>query len=399
MDLQDPLVGTIPAGWRSSQVGSVYAICNTKRLPLSRERRREMTGSYPYFGPTGVLDHIDEFRYEGEYALIGEDGDHFLKFARQPMTLIASGRFNVNNHAHVIGDRDGNLVQWFQRYFEHRDITQSLTRQGAGRYKLTKAALEQLPLAVPPPAEQRAVVEALDDAAHLIERLERLISKKHEVKQGIMQQLLTGRTRLPGYRGEWSSAAVTDLATVDPETLASSANPATLIDYISLEDVSRGQLLGHSQIMFRSAPSRARRPIKKDDILFGTVRPNLQSHMLYQGGLNNPIASTGFAVVRAGTKVDARFMFYLLMSDRTTSQVDRIIAGSNYPAVSSADVRRLTFVVPRIDEQRAIGNVLLDADRDLSELRARLDKARSIKTGMMQQLLTGRTRLPAEATS
>jgi type I restriction enzyme S subunit len=353
-----------------------------------------MSGPYPYFGPTGVLDHINEFRYEGEFALIGEDGDHFLKFARQPMTLIASGRFNVNNHAHVIGNRDGNSVHWFQRFFEHRDITQNLTRQGAGRYKLTKATLEKLPLAIPPPPEQRAITKAIDDTAQLVDRLEALISKKQAIKQGMMQQLLTGRTRLPGYRDEWSDAAIADVAIVDPEALASSSNPAMVIDYISLEDVSRGALLGHTQIEFRSAPSRARRVIREYDILFGTVRPNLQSHMLYRGGLNNPIASTGFGVVRASAKADPRFLFYLLMSDLTRSQVDRIIAGSNYPAVSSGDVRKLTFVIPHVEEQRAIGSALLDTDIELSALRARLNKAIAIKTGMMQQLLSGRTRLP-----
>jgi type I restriction enzyme S subunit len=103
------------------------------------------------------------------------------------------------------------MVQWFQRFFEHRDITQSLTRQGAGRYKLTKAALEKLPLAIPPPAEQRAITEALDDAANLIRRLERLIAKKQAIKQGMMQQLLIGRTRLAGFDSKWEVRRLGDL--------------------------------------------------------------------------------------------------------------------------------------------------------------------------------------------
>ena len=87
------------------------------------------------------------------------------------------------------------------------------------------------------------------------------------------------------------------------------------------------------------------------------------------------------------------------MSDQATVQVERIIAGSNYPAVSSGDVRRLAFDIPDIEEQRAIGLVLSDADCQVMALRSRLAKARAIKSGMMQQLLTGRTRLPTEAAS
>lgn len=264
---------------------------------------------------------------------------------------------------------------------------------------LNTAILAALPVRMPSRAEQDQIVKALDHAHGSIAKIERMIVKKQAIKQGMMQQLLTGRTRLPGHTNKWGEVAIADVALVDPEALVSSSNPVMVIDYISLEDVSRGELLRTSQIEFRRAPLRARRVVKEHDILFGTVRPNLQSHMLYRGGLKNPIASTGFAVIRAGVKADPRFLFYLLMSDLTSTQVDRIIAGSNYPAISSGDVRKLMFVIPNVEEQRAIGAALLEADLELSVLRARLSKARDIKFGMMQQLLTGRTRLSVEIVS
>lgn len=191
---------------------------------------------------------------------------------------------------------------------------------------------------------------------------------------------------------------MSEVANVDPEALTASTDPRALVEYISLEDVERGEILGHTRVRFGSAPSRARRVIKDGDVLFGTVRPNLQSHAIYRGGLKRPIASTGFAVVRAATECsDAQFLFYLLMSHLTTVQVDRIIAGSNYPAVSSGDVRRLMFTFPPLAEQRAIGSVLADCDGEVLILKHRLAKTLDVKQGMMQQLLTGRTRLPVEA--
>jgi type I restriction enzyme S subunit len=90
--------------WPVSTVGQACTIRNDLRLPLSEEVRAGITGPYPYYGPTGVLDHINEFRLDGRFALIGEDGDHFLKFRERPMTLFVTGQFNVNNHAHVIAD-------------------------------------------------------------------------------------------------------------------------------------------------------------------------------------------------------------------------------------------------------------------------------------------------------
>lgn len=224
-----------------------------------------------------------------------------------------------------------------------------------------------------------------------------MIAKKQAIKQGMMQKLLTGYTRLPGFTALWHEAFLREVAIIDPATLKASMDPRVSIDYISLEDIERGQILGHTKVRFGLAPSRARRVIKDGDILFGTVRPNLQSHAIYRGGLRRPIASTGFAVVRAiDERSDAQFLFYMLMSNVAMVQVDRIIAGSNYPAVSGGDVRRLIFNLPPFEEQRAIGLVLADCDDQISTLKRRLSKANDVKQGMMQQLLTGRVRLTGE---
>ena len=79
-------------GWNLSTVGDAAAIKNNLRFPISEEERVKISGDYPYFGPTGVLAHINEYRIEGEHVLIGEDGDHFLKFRDKPMTLLVSGQ-------------------------------------------------------------------------------------------------------------------------------------------------------------------------------------------------------------------------------------------------------------------------------------------------------------------
>jgi type I restriction enzyme, S subunit len=108
--------------WGLRPIGEVCEIANNLRKPINAAERSKIQGSFPYYGPTGVLDHINEFRIEGEYVLIGEDGDHFLKFRDWEMTQFVSGRFNVNNHAHVLRGRDGCRTRWIFHYFKHRDI-------------------------------------------------------------------------------------------------------------------------------------------------------------------------------------------------------------------------------------------------------------------------------------
>ncbi|MCA9124032.1 MAG: restriction endonuclease subunit S [Planctomycetales bacterium] len=168
-DFQTTPLGKIPSSWKVESLGECCEIANRLRKPINAATRAEMQGPYPYHGPTGVLDHLNEYRVEGEYVLLGEDGDHFLKYNDWNMTQFVSGRFNVNNHAHIIKGGDDVYTKWVFHYFKHRNIKPYLARQGAGRLKLKKATLEKIPLPVPPHDEQEIIIRLLDecDAAHM----------------------------------------------------------------------------------------------------------------------------------------------------------------------------------------------------------------------------------------
>jgi type I restriction enzyme S subunit len=114
----------------------------------------------------------------------------------------------------------------------------------------------------------------------------------------------------------------------------------------------------------------------------------------FGGWFSNAFCSTGFAVVRCAPDLaDPGYIYAHLFGRLIGRQIDRIIAGSNYPAISSSDVRRLEVPLPRLEEQTAIATVLSDMDTEIEALERRCDKGRQLKQGMMQQLLTGRVRL------
>jgi type I restriction enzyme, S subunit len=349
--------------------------------------RRRKPGVVPIVSSSGISGWHDQAMVKapgvvtGRYGTIGE-------------VFYQTADFWPLNTTLWISDFHGNSPRFIYYLLQRIEFDRHSGKSGVPGVNRNDLHLE--PVTLPRSThEQEAIADALTDADRVIAALVRMTDKKQSIKQGIMQQLLTGRIRFPGFSESWRKAVLDDVAMVDPETLPAQTDPEALFDYISLEDVERGRLLGHSQVRFGSAPSRARRVLREMDVLFGTVRPHLQSHMLYQGALRHPIASTGFSTVRANRNdSDSRFLFYLLMSHLTTEQIDRIIAGSNYPAVTSADVRDLTFRLPVLAEQQAIGEALANCDTELSVLNARLRKARDVKQGMMQELLTGRTRLP-----
>ena len=181
--------------WESTTVGDSCALNNGLRFPIASDVRAEISGPYPYYGPTGILDHINEYRVDGTFVLIGEDGDHFLKFDKWPMTQLVSGKFNVNNHAHLLSGVTC-FTEWIDAWFRHRDITLFLTRQGAGRFKLNKVSLLTLPIAIPSKSEQSSILSAftLMDARLATEQKTR--EKLLAQKSGLMDDLLTGRVRV-----------------------------------------------------------------------------------------------------------------------------------------------------------------------------------------------------------
>lgn len=189
-------LGWVPKDWEVSKLGDCCIVHNNLRKPISAEEREKIKGDYPYYGCTGVLDFINEFRLDGEYVIIGEDGDHFLKFDRQPMTILVNGKFNVNNHAHVVSGTDKCLTEWFHCYFVHRDITYYLTRQGAGRFKLKKETLLTLPMLLPPSNEQEELYKRYLSVFYRQETEKKALLKYQKIKKGLMQDMLTGKVEV-----------------------------------------------------------------------------------------------------------------------------------------------------------------------------------------------------------
>lgn len=401
-------VGSIPLDWTACEVAHAFEICNQRRMPLSRATRSSMSGPYPYYGPTGPQDWINEFRFDGEYALIGEDGDHFLKWRTQSMTLLVRGRFNVNNHAHALRAIADNHTDWFRWFFANRDITQYLTRQGASRYKLTKATLARLPCALPSPEEQRAISNSLTDADTLIDSLEQLLTKKRQIKQGAMRDLLTGKRRLPGFKDAWISRSMADLFEFSGGLSASRdqlgdvgvcylhygdihLSTKTYIDLdlehhwmprleVDLRKVSPTALLENGDVVFVDA--------SEDDL-------GVSKHVVIHCQVAQPLIS-GLHTIVARSRTDELvdlYKRYCFQAPAVHAQFRFYAVGTKVSGVSKGNIGKIVLSVPSPVEQAEIAACLAEIDAEIRALEHRLTKALALKQAIAQALLTGRIRL------
>ena len=369
-------VGCIPNEWNVEPIGDAFEVRNQLRLPISQAVRERMAGPYPYFGPTSIQGWINEYRVEGEHALIGEDGDHFLKWRDQAMTMLVTGKFNVNNHAHLIRGTK-NLTSWFYWYFANRDLSTYLTRQGAGRYKLTKASLLRLPCAVPPLPEQRAIAEALSHVNALLGALDRLIAKNRDLKQAAMQQLLTGQTRLPGFHVEWEVKRLGNVAHIKT---GSRNNEDKVEDgqypfFVRSEVVERiNSYSHHCEAILVPGEGRI---------------GNIFHYILGRFDVHQRV----YAITQFKPDTCGRFVHFYLSKNfgawAMRNTVKATVDSLRLPTFVTFEM----FVPPTFDEQAAIAEVLGAMDAELAGLEQRRNKTRALKQAMMQELLTGRTRL------
>lgn len=266
---------------------------------------------------------------------------------------------------------------------------------------LPREKLVLMPLPVPSAQEQCRIGDTLEDVDDLISTLERLIVKKQAIKQGAMQQLLTGRTRLAGFGGEWHEVALGEVAQFNkgmglPKSAITPDGRFPCVHY--------GELFTHYGPEIRSITSRTNDTSLRvrslaNDVLMPTsdVTPRglaKASAVMADGvGLGGDIL-----VIRSDRQeVFGPFLAHAVRLD--ANQVLQLVRGSTVYHLYAADMKTFQLKLPSLDEQRAICEVLRDAEDEIELLSYRLTKARAIKIGVMQQLLSGRVRLPAEAAS
>jgi type I restriction enzyme S subunit len=257
--------------------------------------------------------------------------------------------------------------------------------------------IRQFALVVPSAtAEQIAIADALSDVDALFTGLDRLIAKKRDIKKAAMQQLLTGQTRLPGFHGVWGATTLRQAVTT-PITDGPHLTPrflATGVPFLSVNNLVNHRL-DFSSLRYISMEdhiefSKKCRP-KRGDILFGKAA-SVGMVALVETDMELNIWSP-LALIRVTGRMHERYVFFALQTLQIARQIKLMTNASSQGNMGMSDIGMLEIPLPSLSEQAAIANVLSDMDAELAALEARRDKTRALKQGMMQELLTGKTRL------
>jgi len=291
------------------------------------------------------------------------------------MTQLVSGKCTVNNHAHIIEETDKATKEWFYYYFMHRDIFSFLSRQGAGRYKLNKAALEKLPVLVPPLPEQKKIAQILSTWDKVIETVEKLIANSSQKKKALMQQLLTGEKRFPGFDGEWKKTELGKLLDYKQPT-------PFLVKSTQYSDEHATPVLtaGKTFILGRTNESFGIYQEGLPVIIFDDF--TTASKFV---GFPFKAKSSAMKILTAKKGVSIKYIF------ESMQMLNYPVGGHQRHWISIYS--NLVISLPSIKEQQKIASVLSSADQEIETWQQKLTYLKQEKKALMKQLLTGKRRV------
>ena len=320
-------------------------------------------------------------------------------------------RGNVNQHVCIIRTDKNKLVPHYINLFLLSKMGQKQIdsfQAGGNRQGLNFGQIKSFRFPLPPPPEQRAIAAALSDVDSLLTALDALIAKKRLIKQGTMQELLTGRKRLPRFNGKWEVKTLDELFyfsggySASRDQLSSNGycylhygdihmSEKTFVDLktefhdipklnINLKRVSDVSLLNDGDIVFVDA--------SEDD-------EGASRHVVIVNPDNIPFISGLHTIVAKGktNELVHSYRRYCFQTRAVKDQFRFYAVGTKVTGISKTNIAKINLPVPSIPEQQAITEVLSDMDAEIAALEARREKTSLLKQGMMQELLTGKTRL------
>jgi type I restriction enzyme S subunit len=383
---------TYPSDWKTNKIIEVADIFDNLRIPVTKNQRKP--GNTPYYGANGIQDYVSGYTHDGEFVLIAEDGANDLQ--NYPVTY-ASGKIWVNNHAHVLAGVNSKADTRFLAYLLKK-VDFAAVLVGGTRAKLNGKTLKNIEVILPERLkEQQAIASVLSDFDEHIGNLSGLIEKKKAIRDGALEDLVSGRTRLDGFNGEWIESTIED----STKEIITGGTPSTKVDKYwggSIPWLASTEI--HQKIITRATKNITKiglnnssaKMAPKDSVLIalagqGKTR-GTAAFLAYPMALNQSLAA-----LVAANETDSKFLFYLIenmyLELRELSSGDGGRGGLNKTLIKNINIR-----LPReIKEQHAIAEVLTAMDEEIESLETEKEKMMQIKEGAMDDLLTGRVRL------
>jgi type I restriction enzyme, S subunit len=376
-------VGIIPQEWKCLRVEECVSI---KTGSMNTEDKIN-NGMYPFFVRSQQVERINSFSFDCEAVLTAGDGVGTGKVFHY-----INGKFDVHQRVYVMYDFKNIIGQYFYNYFSsffYDEVCKYTAKSSVDSVRRDMIAKMLLP--IPTLTEQQAIATALSDIDGIINSLAKLIAKKKNIKQGAIQELLTGRTRLPGYSEEWNRVSLKQI--ILDFIVPMRDKPKDLngeIPWCRIEDFE-GKYLSES----KSGQGVSKDTINTMSLKICPVGTLLVSCSAYLGRCaivkRELITNQTFIGLFPSNQVNVEYLYYVMMMEE--HNLNELSSGTTISYLSREQFENYKIRIPLYKEQTAIADLLSDLDSEIELLEKKLYKYKNIRQGMLQKLLTGEIRL------
>lgn len=378
---------TLPLGWVVAEVGDVVDVLDHLRIPVNKTERRARQGDVPYYGATGQVGWIDARLFDEELCLLGEDGAPFLESSR-PKAYVIDGPSWVNNHAHVLRPCRHVINARFLKYaLDQADYRPYVT--GTTRLKLTKSAMTQIPLPLPPLPEQRRIADAIEeqlsrlDAATSTFRVLRLRLDALE-RSVLMHALAEGEERRLGDLLEGIEAG---------RSFGGAGGPAGPEEWgvIRVSAMTWGDFEPDRNKMVPAEDADARWEIRQGDLLLSRANTTdyVGAAVLVRETRPRLLLSDKSLRLLVKPDVDKSWLLRALSAPQSRRQISAVATGTSDSMrnVSQEKLRAITLRVPPSDRQATIAQRIESELQRIVDLRKALNAAERGASGLRRSIL------------
>ena len=399
--------GPIPSDWCVSKFGCVLDTFTTGATPYRGmpenfigKVRWITSGELNYNTINDTIEHISEEAMHKTHLTLHQPGTFLMAITgleaegTRGRCAFVGKPSTTNQSCLAINEQDEVCVEWvYWFYRKYSDYLAFKYSQGTKQQSYTARIVEQLPIYYPELPEQRRIASALSNIDDLIFNLDTLIEKKRNIKQGTMQQLLTGKTRLKGFTEPWVEYKMKDIAEINSGGTPSSTEPKYYggnIPFLSISDMSAsGKFIKHTEktITQLGLENSSARIFPAGTLMYAMYASlGKCSISLIETSISQAIL--GF---KLHDKIDRDFLYYhLCFMEDSVKAMGQTGTQTN---LSKGIVEDFNLSLPSLSEQHAIASILTKMDSEITALEQRREKYAALKQGMMQQLLTGKIRL------
>ncbi len=365
-------LGIIPQEWEIESLNQVCDFLDSQRIPIKDSDRTKISGIYPYYGASGIIDYVNNYIFNDDLILLAEDGANIINRST-PIAFLVQGKIWVNNHAHVLKAKPSFDRYYLCAYLE--SIKYDKYNTGTAQPKLNREVCEKIPVLAPLLAEQQKIAEILGTWDKAIEKQSQLIRKLELRKKGLMQQLLTTKRRLPGFSDPWKKVRLGEISKIgtgnkNNEDKVVNGKYPFFVRSSNVERINSYSYDGEAILI----PGEG-----KIGEIIHYVNGKFDYHQrVYK--ISNFSNCLG------------KYLYYYLMcffgKQATNNSVKACV-----DSLRLSTFTNMKILYPSFEEQTAITQVLTAADREIELAQQKFELLRQQKRGLMQQLLTGKKRV------